>query len=215
MDYWNTEGDRDQSESWTGFTQFTILEEKTPEGYTLSGQRLTKMQTTSRPDYQWPEIWKEMSEAAQRKEKQKWAIEKPERDHARRLRGFFVTDPADAEYKETIKNAWRKLEVPMPAAIPCKTKGGKYRETCSTSGTPKTIYACIVEADESTRKRLERTTLHKDHEDHVAGKRIHSSNQSQSCAQNFPMPSSDENSSMQKQQWTKNGKNSRKYQHDN
>ena len=182
-----------------------------PEGYTLSGQRLTKMQTTSRPDYQWPEIWKEMSEAAQRKEKQKWAIEKPERDHARRLRGICVTDPADAEYKETIKNAWRKLEVPMPAAIPCKTKGGKYRETCSTSGTPKTIYACIVEADESTRKRSERTTVHEDHEDHIAGKRINSLNHHHLVLK-FSNPSSNEDtrsksSSRQKME------NSRKNQH--
>ena len=113
-----------------------------------------------------------MSEAAQRKEKQKLVIEKPERDHARRLRRICVTDPADAEFKETIKRARRKLEVPMPAAMPRKTKGGKYRETCCTSGTHKTKNACIVEADESTRKRSERTTLHKDQEGHVAGKRI-------------------------------------------
>ena len=25
--------------------------------------------------------------------------------------------------KETIQNAWRKLEVPMPAAMPCKSRG--------------------------------------------------------------------------------------------
>ena len=44
-----------------------------------------------------------------------------------------------------------------------------YRETCSTSGTRKTKYACIVQADVSRRKRLG-GTLHKDHEDHIAGK---------------------------------------------
>ena len=37
----------------------------------------------------------------------------------------------------------------------------------------KTKYACIVEADESTRKRLE-GNLHKDHEDHIAGKGVNS-----------------------------------------
>ena len=29
-DYWNTDGSRDLSDYWTGFTQFTILEEKPP-----------------------------------------------------------------------------------------------------------------------------------------------------------------------------------------
>ena len=47
----------------------------------------------------------------------------------------------------------------------------QYGETCSCSGTPKTTYACIVEADESTTKRLE-GTLHEDHEDRIAGKGI-------------------------------------------
>ena len=86
-----------------------------------------------------------MSDAAQRKEKQKWAIEKPKLDNARWLRGIHFNDPADEEIKETIhKNARRKLEVPMPAPMPCKIRGRKYRETCSTSDTRKTKYACIV-----------------------------------------------------------------------
>ena len=31
-DYWNIDGSRDLSDSWTGFTQFTLLEEKPPNG---------------------------------------------------------------------------------------------------------------------------------------------------------------------------------------
>ena len=64
-------------------------------------------------------------------------------------------------FKETVSNAGRKLEVPMPAGMPCKIRGRKYRETCCTSDTRKTKYVCIVEGDESTRKRLE-GTIHKD-----------------------------------------------------
>ena len=92
------------------------------------------------------------SEAAQRKEKQMWAIEKPKLDYARRLHGIYFIDPADAEFKEAITNARRTMEVPIPAAMPCKIRRGKYKETCRT---PKTNYACIVEADELTRKRVE------------------------------------------------------------
>ena len=119
---------------------------------TWSGERLTRKHTTSRPDTMWPEIWKDMSETSKRREKQKWAIEKPKLDNARKLRGIYFIEPADAELKETLGEARRKLEVPMPAALPCKITARKYKETCRTPDIRKTKYACIVEAGESTRK---------------------------------------------------------------
>ena len=75
----------------------------------------------------------------------------------------------------------------MPAAMPCKTRGREYRETCSAPAIRKTKYACIVEADESTRKRTE-GTLHKDHEDHIAGKGINSLNHYNFVHKFMPMP---------------------------
>ena len=54
-DYWNIDGSRDLSASWTGFTQFTPLEEKPPDGYMWSRGGLTGKQLTSRTDYCWPE----------------------------------------------------------------------------------------------------------------------------------------------------------------
>ena len=56
-DYWNIDGSRDFSDSWTGFTQFSLLDEKPPDGYLWSGWRLTRRQVTSRPDQLWPELW--------------------------------------------------------------------------------------------------------------------------------------------------------------
>ena len=56
-DCWNIDGSRDLPDSWTGFTQFTLLEEKPPHGYMWSGERLTRKQLTSRPDHLWPELW--------------------------------------------------------------------------------------------------------------------------------------------------------------
>ena len=38
-DFWNIDGSRDLSDPWTGFTQFTLLEEKPPEGYTVVRER--------------------------------------------------------------------------------------------------------------------------------------------------------------------------------
>ena len=63
-DYWNIDGSRDLSDPWTGFTQFTLLDEKPPDGYTWSGGRLTRKQHTSRPDHLWPELWKSMGKNA-------------------------------------------------------------------------------------------------------------------------------------------------------
>ena len=64
-DYWNIDGSRHLSDPWTGFTQFTLLEEKAPDGYMWSGGRLTRQQS-----------WKLMGKHAKLKEKQQWSNEK-------------------------------------------------------------------------------------------------------------------------------------------
>ena len=119
-DYWNIDGSRDLSDPWTGFTQFTLLEEKPPDGYMWSGERLTRKQLTSRPDHLWPEFWKSMGKHAKLKEKQKWSNEKLHLENARKLRGIYFIDPEDTEFKETIKNARKKLETSVAPAMPCK-----------------------------------------------------------------------------------------------
>ena len=96
-DYWNIDGSRDLSDPWTGFTQFTLLKEKAPDGYMWSGERLTRKQLTSRPDHLWPEIWKTMGRNAKLKEKQKWSNEKLHLENARKLRGIYFIDPEDKE----------------------------------------------------------------------------------------------------------------------
>ena len=83
-DYWSIDGSRDLSDYWTGFTQFTLLEEKPSNGYMWSGVRLTKRQATSRPDHLWPELWTKLERNANLKERQKWAIEKTKLDNARK-----------------------------------------------------------------------------------------------------------------------------------
>ena len=60
-------------------------------------------------------------------------------------------------------------EIPMPAAMPCTLQRDKYREACRVDKACRPEYVCIVEADKSMRKRME-GSLHRDHEDHTAGK---------------------------------------------
>ena len=168
-DYWNIDGARDLSDSWTGFTQFTLSIEKPPKGFIWSKGRLTKRQATSRPDHLWPELWRGVSKNAKLREKHKWANEKPKLDNARRLRGIYFTDPEDMEFKEIFKNARRKLETPMAPTLPCKTcKKNKHGETRSKTDDFKSKFACILEDSESTRMRMEET-LPKYYEDHIAG----------------------------------------------
>ena len=75
----------------------------------------------------------------------------------------------------------------MPAAMPCKTRREKYRETCRVEKKCKTKCACIVEADEIMRKRMEGSP-HKNHEDHIAGKGIKSLNHYNLVLKFIPMP---------------------------
>ena len=63
-----------------------------------------------------------MSHAAKKKPRQRWAIEKPKLDNARQLCGIFFIELGDEEFKHTMKNARRKLEIPMPAAMLSKTQ---------------------------------------------------------------------------------------------
>ena len=169
-DYWNIDGSRDLSDSRTGFTQLTFLGEKPPDGYMWSGVRLTRRQLTSRPNHLWPELWIKMGRNAKLKEKHKWFDEKPKLDDARRLRGIHFIDPEDKEFKETIKNARKELETPMAPAMPCKTnKKNKNGETRSKTFDFKSNLACILEASESTRLRMEESVPNY-HEDHIAGK---------------------------------------------
>ena len=59
-DNWNGDGSR-TFRLWTGFTKFTLLNEKPPPGFMWSGRGLTNIQATRR-DHFWPEIWIGMSQ---------------------------------------------------------------------------------------------------------------------------------------------------------
>ena len=169
-DHWNIDGSRNLFDSLTGFTKSTLSEEKPSDADMWPGWRLTRRQVPSRPDRLWPELWINLGRNAKLKEKHKWSTEKPKLDNARKLRGVYFIDPEDKEVKETIKNAGKKLETPMAPAMPCKTsKKSKHGETRGKTNEFKSKLACILEASESTRLRMEES-LPNYHEDHIAGK---------------------------------------------
>ena len=61
-----------------------------------------------------------MGKQAKLKEKQKWSEGKFHLENARKLRGTYFIDPENTEFKETIKNARKKLETSVTPAMPCK-----------------------------------------------------------------------------------------------
>ena len=91
-------------------------------------------------------------------------------DDAWRLRGIYFIDLEDKEFKETIRNARKKLETPMAPAMPCKTcKKSKHVEISCKTNNFKLKFTCILEASEPTSLRLEES-LPNDREDHIAGR---------------------------------------------
>ena len=104
-----------------------------------------------------------MSEVSKRKEKQKWAMRKPKLNNATKLRGVYFIDLDDEEFKLTIKAVRRKLEVPMPAAMPCKIPIGSSGETHRNIGKRKTKYACALDADENRRRSSTQTSPRSQH----------------------------------------------------
>ena len=108
-----------------------------------------------------------MGKHAKLKEKQKWFEEKLHLENARKLRGIYFIDPEDKEFKETIKNARKKLETSVAPAMPCKIMKNCGRVVYPTKFKQK--LACILEANESTRMRMG-NSIPSIHEDHIAGK---------------------------------------------
>ena len=63
------------------------------------------------------------------------------RHPSQKLRGIYFIDPEDKEFKETIKNARKKLETSVAPAMPCKVM-----KNCGNGGSDKnkTKLACIL-----------------------------------------------------------------------
>ena len=131
-----------------------------------------------------------MGKHAKLKKNQKWSEEKLHLENERKLRGIYFTDPEDTEFKETIKNARKKLEMSVPPAMPCTISNH-----CGSGASNKiqTKLACILEAGESTRMRIGNSIPHH-HEDHIAGKGENSLQHNNLVHKFIPMPQAMKNS---------------------
>ena len=119
-DYWNIDGSRDLSDPWTVFTQFTLLEEKAPDGYMWSGGKIDEKTAYIQARSSMARALEVNGKARQAEGEAKVSNEKLHLENARKLRGIYFIDPEDTEFKETIKNARNKLETSVAPAMPCK-----------------------------------------------------------------------------------------------
>ena len=147
-DYWNIDGSRNLSDPWTGFTQFTLLSEKLPQGYMWSGWRLTKRQATSRPDHLWPELWRGLprntklrSISGQLENQSSIMQEDYEESISLTLRTRSSRKPLRMQ-EENWKHQWLQLCLARYAR---KNNHGKSR---GKTNDFKSKFACILEASE-------------------------------------------------------------------
>ena len=166
-DYWNIDGPRDLSDPYVDkFHSIYSVGRKTSKRiYVVRGKINEETAYIQARSFMARTLGK-MGKNAKRKEGQKWSHEKSHFDNARKLLGIYFIDPEDKEFKETIKNARKKLETSVAPAMPCKIM-----KNCGSGGSDKnkTKLACILEANESTRMRMGNSEP-SNHEDHIAGK---------------------------------------------
>ena len=121
------------------------------------------------------------------------------------MRGIYFIDPEDKEFKETIRNARKKLETPVALAMPCKILKNNKNCGSDASNKNKTKLACILEVIDSTRLRMgESMPIH--HEDHIAGKGENSLQHYNFVHKFNPMPQAIKKIQQRRQQWTRNVK---------
>ena len=149
---------------------YSIQWETSRRIYAVRGES-DKTEATPRPDHSWPELWRGMSKNAKLREKHKWALKNQssimQEDYEESISLTLRTWSSRKSFKmqeENWKHQWLQ-----PCLVRFARKTSMVRPVARLL-ISKSKFACILEASESTRMRMEET-LPKYHEDHIAGKR--------------------------------------------
>ena len=190
-DYWNTEWSRDLPDSWTGLTRFTILDENLQMGFHGLGggwrsKRHPGLITCGQSSGKTCQ--------KQRNEKQNKSGLPKNRSLTKLESCVVFTSLIQRmlEFQVTFqKNARRKLEVPMPAAMPCKTKGVKGKLVALLMLAKQNTHASLKPTN--LRERVWKTLSTKIMKTTLQGKRINSLKHYDLVHKLNPMPKSKEN----------------------
>ena len=111
VDFLNVDSSRHLSGSWRGFTNFTSNERETSKKIYVVREETDKDSNGYRTRSCMARSLDENGNAAQNREKQELAKERPKLDNARNMRGVYFIDPDDEEYKRNSQEVrGRKLE---------------------------------------------------------------------------------------------------------
>ena len=148
-----------------------------------------------------------MGKHAKLKEKQKWSHEKLHLENARKLRGIYFMTLRIRNSRRRSRMLARSWKHQWLLLCPVKL-----RKNCGSGASYKikNKLACTLEADESTRLRMGESLPNR-HEDHIQGKRRQFIAALQFGSQIYSYASSYENSCSERQRWTRNAKNWRKF----
>ena len=166
-DYWNVDENKSLSDSWTGFTKFTLLKETSKRIYVVWWETDKNSNNHSTRSY---------LARSRRKKNRNEQSRSQKLVNASNLSGIYSIDPNDDEYNHIIKNARKKLETPMADPMPCRraqsssvTGAVNLKRAKASEKFQKMKFDCIVEVHESKRPRME-SVKKRNHEDHIVGK---------------------------------------------
>ena len=139
------------------------------------------------------------------KAKRHWTLKKSKFDNAQTWTGIYHIDPNDMKFKDTMKNARKKLEVPLGSAMPCESSNQQGAALCAHNKSRKSRFACIVGAHESTRTRTG-TSQPRDHDDRITDKGFNSLSHYNLVHKPISPPPSNENPGCESRSWQRMGK---------
>ena len=126
-DCWDVDSNRSLSDSWKGFTKFTLLKEKPPKRYMWSRGEIDKIQINYHYQIMCGQKYGRKLVKPLRIEKNKNG--KTTSQNSTMFEdwgGIYFIDPDDQDYKETIsKMRGENWKDPVAAAMPCKRRKAK------------------------------------------------------------------------------------------
>ena len=136
-DCWNVDGSQEPSGPWSSFTQFTILKGKASEWLHVVREAVNPNSSNIHATLFMVRCTVKFVGCSSTKGKEVLDTEKPKLGHARQLRGIYHIDRDDMEFKNTMKNARKKLEVPLESATACKIAHGHGETWCTQNNSRK------------------------------------------------------------------------------
>ena len=152
--YWNVDGGWDLSDARTGFTRFTMLDVKPPDGYTWSRERLTKKTRIIQARSPLARNIVKDVQISLTKREARMGNRDVQTRQCEEVRHLFYWSGWSWVQRVHLKTR-KKLEVPTEVAMSGKVRKTKCKEIGTRLDARKSKYACIVAVNESTRQRPE------------------------------------------------------------